>query len=414
MEQNIYNAIYKVNHAGGCGSCFYLKQYDLFVTNYHVVEGFRQVAIQDNDKNSFLARVVMVNSVLDIALLSVEGDFSALPDIRLSELKEVAIGQKINVAGYPFGMPFTVTEGTVSSPRQLINNSYYIQTDAAVNPGNSGGPMFNERGELIAITASKITDADNMGFGIPVDTLKKVLENIEILAEYPDRETLATLDYRSKKELTGAIRIVTIPGADVCACCGTHVKYTGEVGPIKVISAEHAKGGSRLDILIGEKALADYKCRFENTQKISALLSVKPEQTAEAAQKLLQTVADLKQELGALKLRLLEEKVDAVETGSSACVLFEQGLSTVDVRKLADKLAQKVLFAAVFNGSDTDGYQYVICASDRDVSAFGKAFNKALCGRGGGKNPMIQGQVKAEQKAIWEYLTKGGVLQDGK
>ena len=66
MEQNIYNAIYKVNHAGGCGSCFYLKQYDLFVTNYHVVEGFRQVAIQDNDKNSFLARVVMVNSVLDI------------------------------------------------------------------------------------------------------------------------------------------------------------------------------------------------------------------------------------------------------------------------------------------------------------------------------------------------------------
>lgn len=70
MEQNIYNAIYKVNHAGGCGSCFYLKQYDLFVTNYHVVEGFRQVAIQDNDKNSFLARVVMVNSVLDIALLS--------------------------------------------------------------------------------------------------------------------------------------------------------------------------------------------------------------------------------------------------------------------------------------------------------------------------------------------------------
>ena len=243
---------------------------------------------------------------------------------------------------------------------------------------------------------------------------ESIYADLPVEVSYPSPTELETLPYRSKKELTGAIRIVTIPGADVCACCGTHVKYTGEVGPIKVISAEHAKGGSRLDILIGEKALADYKCRFENTQKISALLSVKPEQTAEAAQKLLQTVADLKQELGALKLRLLEEKVDAVETGSSACVLFEQGLSTVDVRKLADKLAQKVLFAAVFNGSDTDGYQYVICASDRDVSAFGKAFNKALCGRGGGKNPMIQGQVKAEQKAIWEYLTKEGVLQDGK
>ena len=73
MEQNIYNAIYKVNHAGGCGSCFYLKQYDLFVTNYHVVEGFRQVAIQDNDKNSFLARVVMVSAGLESGLRAVGG-----------------------------------------------------------------------------------------------------------------------------------------------------------------------------------------------------------------------------------------------------------------------------------------------------------------------------------------------------
>ena len=256
------------------------------------------------------------------------------------------------------------------------------------------------------LTAEQIQEAEDLAN-------QKVLENVEIKAEYPDSETLVELDYRSKKELIGAIRIVTIPGADVCACCGTHVKYTGEVGPIKVISAEHAKGGSRLDILIGEKALADYKSRFENTQKISALLSVKPEQTAEATEKLLQTVADLKQELGALKMRMLEEKVDAVEAGSSACVLFEQGLSTVDVRKLADKLSRKVAFAAVFCGNDAEGYQYVICASDRDISAFGKTFNKALCGRGGGKNPMIQGQVKAGQTEIYEYLTKEGVLKDG-
>ena len=182
MEQNIYNAIYKVNHAGGCGSCFYLKQYDLFVTNYHVVEGFRQVAIQDNDKNSFLARVVMVNSVLDIALLSVEGDFSALPDIRLSELKEVAIGQKINVAGYPFGMPFTVTEGTVSSPRQLINNSYYIQTDAAINQGNSGGALVNAAGELIGINAALFSPTGSntgYGFAIPTSIMKKVVADIK-------------------------------------------------------------------------------------------------------------------------------------------------------------------------------------------------------------------------------------------
>jgi len=177
-HNNIYDAIFKVNHAGGSGSCFYLKSYDLFITNYHVVEGFREVGIQDNDKNSHLAKVILVNPLRDIAVLSAEGDFSALPEIKLCEVAETSIGQKINVAGYPYGMPFSVTEGTVSAPKQLMDNKYFIQTDAAVNPGNSGGAMFNEQQELIAITVSKIKDADNMGFGIPVSSLKEMLANV--------------------------------------------------------------------------------------------------------------------------------------------------------------------------------------------------------------------------------------------
>ena len=178
MDQNIFQTVYKVNHAGGSGSCFYLKKYDLFVTNYHVVEGFHEVALEDNNKNRYLARVVLVNPLLDVALLWAEGDFSALPEISLAQ-ENVTLGQKVNVAGYPFGMPFTATEGTVSSPRQLIEDSYYIQTDAAVNPGNSGGPMFNQQGEVVAITTSKLNNADNMGFGIPVASLAGLLEQIE-------------------------------------------------------------------------------------------------------------------------------------------------------------------------------------------------------------------------------------------
>lgn len=178
MERNdLYNAVLKVNHAGGSGSCFYLKRYGLFVTNYHVVEGFHTMAVQDNRRNAYLAQVVLVNPSLDIALLKAEGDFSALPGLELAE-KEVSIGDKIHVAGYPFGMPFTVTEGTVSSPNQLMDGNHYIQTDAAVNPGNSGGPMFNDDSEVIAITVSKFTEADNMGFGIPVSGLRTLLEGI--------------------------------------------------------------------------------------------------------------------------------------------------------------------------------------------------------------------------------------------
>lgn len=180
-QNNIYDSVFKVTHAGGSGTCFYLKQYNLFVTNYHVVEGFREVGVQDNDKNPYLAKVILVNTSRDIALLAVEEDFSNLPEIALAEINETAIGQKINVAGYPYGMPFSVTEGTISSPKQLMESNYFIQTDAAVNPGNSGGPMFNDKQELIAITVSKIKDADNMGFGIPVADLKKILADIDKL-----------------------------------------------------------------------------------------------------------------------------------------------------------------------------------------------------------------------------------------
>lgn len=233
---------------------------------------------------------------------------------------------------------------------------------------------------------------------------KKVLENVEIVAEYPDAEALKALDYRSKKELDGAIRIVTVPGADCCACCGTHVKRTGEIGPIKVIGSEHYKSGIRLNILIGKKALADYTQKFENSRKISTLLSVKPENTAEGVEKLWESLNALKLEYGALKMQLLEQKVEAIADGQRSAVLFEKGLTPVDVRRLADRLQEKAEFAAVFCGDDEEGYKYVIISKTRDVSAFGKEFNRALNGRGGGRNPMIQGSVMAARAEIEAFL----------
>ena len=177
-HNNIYRSVFKVTHSGGSGSCFYLKNYDLFVTNYHVVEGYRTVAVHDNDRNPYLAKVVLVNPALDIALLAAEGDFSALPEMTLAADDSLTIGRKVYVAGYPYGMPFTITEGSVSSPKQLMDGKYYIQTDAAVNPGNSGGPILNDAEEVVGVTVSKFTQADNMGFGIRVETLHGLLESL--------------------------------------------------------------------------------------------------------------------------------------------------------------------------------------------------------------------------------------------
>ena len=216
---------------------------------------------------------------------------------------------------------------------------------------------------------------------------------------------MSSLDYRSKKALEGEVRIVTIPGADVCACCGTHVRSTGEIGPVSVTGMEHFKNGVRLTILIGEKALADYARKAENIKQISTLLSAKPEQTGDAVDRLLAAYNQLKTEYTGLRLELLDQKVNAIPEGIPSAVLFEQGLSPMEVRKLADKLQSKAAFSAVFCGNDTEGYKYVICAKEMDITAFGKAFNAALSGRGGGKPPMIQGSVAASRKDVEQYLS---------
>ncbi|PIE84107.1 MAG: protease [Bacteroidia bacterium] len=179
MNQNIYSAVFQITHAGGSGSCFYLSEHKLFVTNYHVVSGFKRVAVRDQDHNAFLGRVILVNPDLDLALVTVDKDFSDLPSLELAPSEGPGIGDKVHVAGFPFGLPFSVTEGTVSAPKQLMEGRHYLQVDAAVNPGNSGGPMFNQDGQVVGVTVSKFKDADNTGFGIRIENLRGLLGSIE-------------------------------------------------------------------------------------------------------------------------------------------------------------------------------------------------------------------------------------------
>lgn len=233
-----------------------------------------------------------------------------------------------------------------------------------------------------------------------------VLTNERILAEYPCARELETLEYRSKKEIDGAVRIVTVPGADVCACCGTHVKRAGEIGPIKVTSSEHYKTGIRLTLEIGWRALEDYEEKHRNVKAISALLSVKPEETAAAVQKQQELMQELRLQNNGLKQRLFEMMVKEIPEGQEKTVIFEDGLNAVEIRKLADMLSERTGLAAVFSGSDGEGYKYVVCSRQKDAAALGKDLNRELNGRGGGKNPMIQGSVQAEKAEIREFFEK--------
>lgn len=173
--QNIEKSIYKIITGSGVGSGFTISGNNHIITNYHVVQGNKSVAVEDYKKDRYVAKVVMVNRDVDLAFLHIDGYENKEVGITLNEGIEITNTQKIYIHGYPFGMPYTVTEGIVSSVSQPIGNRHFIQTDAAVNPGNSGGPMLNEAGNLIGVTTSKFTDADNVGFGIKhLDLIKEI------------------------------------------------------------------------------------------------------------------------------------------------------------------------------------------------------------------------------------------------
>jgi serine protease Do len=174
--------VFQIVSATGMGTGFHLKGVDLIVTNFHVVAGNREVTIKDRKQDRYLAKVVFVNPEIDLAFLKCEAALHDDSGIEMSSDVKIANGQKVYIHGFPFGLPYTVTEGIVSSSSQLIGTRHYLQTDAAVNPGNSGGPMLNAEGTLLGVTTCKITQADNVGFGILYGHL------IDELADFTTRE----------------------------------------------------------------------------------------------------------------------------------------------------------------------------------------------------------------------------------
>jgi len=145
----IKDAVVKIITGVTTGSGLYYKDLNIFVTNFHVVQGERQVAVLFQDKSKIIGNVFLVNPHRDLAFISVEQS-SSLPAITIKDTK-VMQQEKVYALGYPFDLPFTITEGIVSSPEYQYEENMYIQTDAALNPGNSGGPLVNGNGEIVGI-----------------------------------------------------------------------------------------------------------------------------------------------------------------------------------------------------------------------------------------------------------------------
>lgn len=229
-----------------------------------------------------------------------------------------------------------------------------------------------------------------------------VFSNQEIWITYPSSEELKSLNYRSKKELTGQVRIVEVSGSDICACCGTHVKRTGEVGLIKVTRSEHYKGGIRLYLQIGWSALEDYGQKLAGVQKVSVLLSAKPELIGEAVERMQGIVADQKQEILLLKQQLMGYQIKELPEGEKIAVFLKEDPSSL--RPFCEQLLTEREMAAVLTGDDDAGYKFVLGRKEGMLQEEAKQFREACEAKGGGKGNMIQGSAAASSDKIIRFL----------
>jgi S1-C subfamily serine protease len=168
----------------GQGSGFVLDRQGRILTNYHVVEGARQVEVTTSDKKKYRAQIIGTDPQDDLAVIQVTG--GELTPAVLADSKGLVVGQKVFAIGNPFGLSGTMTRGIISSIRSVRGQRGFIdeaiQTDAAINPGNSGGPLLNSRGEVIGINSMIFTggaeQSAGIGFAIPINTAKAVLSDL--------------------------------------------------------------------------------------------------------------------------------------------------------------------------------------------------------------------------------------------
>jgi serine protease Do len=156
------------------GTGFYVKKYNLFVTNNHVIAGSSEVIISGKSFGKTLTNVLFKDEVHDLAFLKVPEGIE-LPEALLNDVP-VRDGEQVIAIGHPYGLKYTATQGIVSNPKRLFNQINYIQIDAAINPGNSGGPLENTNGEIIGVNTFIIAEGNNLGFSLPASYLIKSLE----------------------------------------------------------------------------------------------------------------------------------------------------------------------------------------------------------------------------------------------
>lgn len=234
-----------------------------------------------------------------------------------------------------------------------------------------------------------------------------IAENIEVQVSFPSKEELASLEYRSKIEIEGQVRIVTIPGYDVCACCAPHVHRTGEIGMLKVMSVQNYKGGVRISILCGFRALMAFREKSQIINELTNQLTCGQEMLVDNITKQKAANQTLKSQLISAKQELMGYKLSEIPSEQRNVFIFDKGMDSNVMRNAINKLVeQHDGICAMFSGDDAEGYNYIIGSKSTDCKMVANELRQKHGARGGGSNVMIQGSVQAAKEAIEKTLSE--------
>ena len=334
-----------------------------------------------------------------------EGSLDGVP------VKDVCIkdGKILHIVDSPLTVG-ALTEGKVDEgirfPRMQNHSGEHIVSGiihSLYGIENVGFHM--SRGEMTVDTSAPLSE--EMIKNIEIEANRAVWANKEINCFYPDADTLSKMEYRSKTEISGDVRIVEIDGVDKCACCAPHVRMTGEIGAIHIKSHIKYKKGTRLTLVCGEWAMNDYLSISETAAKMSRALSAPTEEIYDAFAKKEELLSEKLGEIRALKEKLLAIRLASLSSTDKNICIFEDGCDTGLLRKLVnDGLHLTSGLFCAFSEREIGGYAYVIGTKSGDLSPLAKEISVALGGRGGGKGPMITGFVESDEEKIKEYFEK--------
>jgi alanyl-tRNA synthetase len=264
---------------------------------------------------------------------------------------------------------------------------------------NTGFHMGNES---ITIDFDGIIPAEDLP-SIEAEANSAVWSNIPVKCWYPSEEELPSVGYRTKRQLPWPVRIVEIPGVDLCACCGTHVKSTGEIGFVKLFSCVKFHQGVRIEMACGARALAFLSKVYEQNRQVSQAFSAKLMETGEAARKMNDALAAEKYRAVSLQKQIFAYTAEQYREKGFA-LHFEEALSPAGVRELAEIISGVCGgTAAVFSGNDGK-FDVCIANPGGDVKELGTRMAKQLKGRGGGKPGFFQGSVKATKEQVEAFF----------